>query len=691
MDDSKLSAIVGARIDTAVNEAESREAERKKAEDYYNGELLGTEEEGRSQIVSRDVAEAVDSVMPGLMKIFTSGEKVVNFEPTGSEDVAGAEQATDYINHIWHKQNDGFLNFHNWFKSSLMKKLGVVKVWWDDSEISEPEVYRSLTAEEIQILEADEDLTISDIVDMEDGTFRVRARRSNKNGYARVECVMPDEFIYIARNGSIDDGPLVGQRTRKTISDLVDDGFDRDTVEGLQSAGSEDDEEEDGSMDPSMREVWVEEVYMRLDYDEDGIAELRKIIRAGDTEILVNEEVDGHPFATVTPVPMPGMVEGKSIYDQTADIQMIKSTLQRQMFDNLYLANTPRTEVLTDRVNLDDLLNPVIGGLVRVKEMGAIREIVTPFTAAETFPMLEYLDTTREQRTGVTRYNQGMDPNSLNKTATGINIISQAGQQRQELIARVFAETGVKTAFRKLFELVCKHQTKSAIIRLRGEFVTIDPAAWNHKMDMTVAVGLGTGNKDQQLAHLMTKAQLDARIIQLQGGLKGPLITAKNVYNTLEKIIEAMGLNSVEQYYTDPDTAEQEPPQGPSPEEQAMQMQMQMQQQSIQFQQQLEQMKAQFDMQIKQEKAQADVQVSQFKAKSQVEIDQFKAQQQSALETKKAITRAELDLNTAEESARLERDRATEHARLDRDKAETGAHLQQTKVKLDAHLRGQNE
>ena len=174
-------------------------------------------------------------------------------------------------------------------------------------------------------------------------------------------------------------------------------------------------------------------------------------------------------------------------------------------------------------MNLDDLLNPQIGGLIRVKEIGLTREIAVPFTAGQAFPMLEYWDNTREQRTGITRYNQGMDANSLNKTATGINIINQAGQQRQELIARVFAETGVKTAFRKIFELVCKHQDQPEVIRLRGKFVQMDPAGWKHKMDMTVAVGLGTGNKDQQLAHLMTKAQLDTQIIQMQGGMNGPL------------------------------------------------------------------------------------------------------------------------------------------------------------------------
>ncbi len=685
--ESKLKAIVKARVDAAVSYTESLKSERDKARSYYNGEPLGTEEEGRSQVVSRDVAEAVDSVMPGLIEVFTSGDKVVSFEPTGPEDIDAAEQATDYVNYIWNQQNDGFGLFYSWFQDAMILRLGVVKAVWVESQQSVPENYEGLDAADLEALSANPDLEIKEVVEEEDGTLTVKARREETTGQVEIENVPLEEFICLEEDNNPDKSKLIGQRSRKTISDLYDEGFDKEKLESIATAEADNDEEfDENALDPAMREVWVSEVYMRLDYDEDGFAELRKIILVGDDKILINEEVDTQPFSTISPIPIAHKLEGKSIYDQTADIQVIKTAIQRQIQDNMYLANTPRTEVVAERVNLDDLLNPQIGGIVRVTELNSTREIVTPFTAATSFPMIEYWDKVRENRTGIMQHNQGLDANILNSTAAAASIVDQGSMKRQKLIARVLAETGVKRIFRKILELICKHQDKPAVIRLRGQFIPIDPSGWNDKMDMTVAVGLGTGNKDQQLAHLMNLVGITKEIISFQQGINGPLVKPHNVYNILEKVVEASGLKAVEQFFSDP---EQEPPQpqGPDPQQQAMEMQMQM----VQFQQQLEQMKAQNDAQLKQVKAQSDIEVAQYKAKSQVEIDQFKAQQQSELETNKAITSAELELGRAQEKAELDRAVATEHAELDRDRAETAAFTQHEKAKLDAHMKGQTD
>lgn len=697
MEEYKLKAIVKSRVDSAVAYTDSLKADRQKAKEYYDGAPLGTEEEGRSQVVSRDVAEAVDSVMPGLIEVFTSGEKVVSFEPTGPEDTEAAAQATDYINYIWHQQNEGFTVFHNWFQDAMLYKLGVVKATWEESEESKPETYTGMSQEDVEALQANDDVEIQQIIIEETQVdemgvpvevYTVKARRQETVGKVCVENVPLDEFICLEDDADPDNSSLIGQRSRKTISDLVEDGFELDDLEDIATAGDEDEDKlDENEIDPSMREVWVSEVYMRLDYDEDGYAELRKIIMAGDDKILVNEETDGQPFSTISPIPIAHQLMGKSIYDQTADIQVIKSTLLRQGLDNLYLTNTPRTEVVDGKVNLDDLLNPQIGGVVRVKELNSTREIATPFTAGASFPMLEYWDKARENRTGVMQHNQGLDANILNSTAAAATIVDQGSMKRQKLIARVMAETGVKRIFRKILELVCKHQDKQAIIRLRGQFVPIDPSTWNNRMDMTVAVGLGTGNKDQQLAHLMGLTSIVEKIIAFQGGMKGPLVKAENVYNLLEKIVEASGMKAVEQFFSDPTQPQPPQPEKPDPQQQAMQMQAQM----MQFQQQMEQMKAQADAELKRMKAEADVAVAQYKAKSQVEIDQFKAQQQTDLDTQKAITQAEVDMSKAQEKAGLERAVATEHAALDRDRAETAAFTAHEKAKLDSHMRGQTD
>jgi hypothetical protein len=408
----------------------------------------------------------------------------------------------------------------------------------------------------------------------------VICRRRLRIGRVRVAPVPPDEFLIDHRAVSLDEAPFVAHRLKRTISELLARGYPKKKVlalgdgdigdlelERLERFADEDDMPARSvtPLDPSMREVWVTECYLRVDADGDGIAELRKVTVAGEGSltILDDEEVDDHPFAALTPIPMPHKFFGLSIADQTADLQLVKSTLWRGALDSLYLANAPQIGAVEGQVNLDDLLNRRPGGIVRIKSPAALVPIATQPVSRDAFTMIEYVDTVREQRTGVTRYNQGLDANTLNKTATGINVISNAAQQRLELIARIFAETGVKRAFRRILELVCKHQERARIIRLRGSWVPMDPRNWSTEMDLTVTVGLGTGNRDQQVQQLLQLINLDERIVQLQGGVDGPLVTARNVYNKLAKLIEATGLKSVESYYTDPGTMPRMPRAGP--------------------------------------------------------------------------------------------------------------------------------
>jgi len=188
----------------------------------------------------------------------------------------------------------------------------------------------------------------------------------------------------------------------------------------------------------------------------------------------------------------------------------------------------------------------------------------TPLVAAQAFPMLEYIDGVREDRTGVTRYTQGLDADTLNKTATGINQIMTAAQQRVELIARVFAETGVKDLFRKILELVNRHQSAPRIIRLRNRWVPMDPREWNTQMDISISVGLGTGNKDQMLMHLRNLLDIQVQAIRMQGGVDGPLVRLENVYSTLAKLVENAGLKSADTYFTDPTQRPAAPPPPPA-------------------------------------------------------------------------------------------------------------------------------
>ena len=291
--------------------------------------------------------------------------------------------------------------------------------------------------------------------------------------------------------------------------------------------------------------------------DGDGVAELRKVCVAGESgyEILSNESCDNIPFCSLTPIPMPHRFYGRSVSELVEDVQLIKSTVMRQLLDNMYLTNNNRMAVMDGMVNLDDLLTSRPGGVVRTKQPPS--QVMMPMQSQtisqQAFPLLEYLDTVRETRTGITRYNQGLDADSLNKTATGVNAIMTQSQMRMELIARVFAETGIKDLFRRIFELTCKYQDKERIVELNNQFVPVKPTEWRNRFNISITVGLGSGSKEQQIMMLNNILERQLQAFQLQGNREFPMVSLKNIYNSLAKIIENAGLKNVENYFVNPD------------------------------------------------------------------------------------------------------------------------------------------
>jgi hypothetical protein len=621
MTDSELRAVLSAEIDGAVAHLGGELAEqRRKALDYYLGEPFGNEIEGRSRVVSTDVADTIEWILPSLLKVFTAGDDVVRFEPTGPEDEEAARQATEYANWIFTRDNPGFLILYTLFKDALLQKNGIAKVWWDAGEEAVRESYAGKSFEEMQLVLADPEVEV-----IEHGAYEAlgvvagpqgqaveapvtlhdfTVTRRKGYGCVRIMPVPPEEFLISPRARSIEEAAFVGHRIRKTVSELIEAGYDPDVVDRLASADEDDptgerrarfgaegvpDFGDAGAVNRAMREVWITECYVKVDWDGDGIAERRKVTVGGaGHEILDNEPFEGVPFVSVTPIIMPHRFFGLSIADLVMDLQLIKSTVLRQILDNLYLSNNGR-HVISEQVNLDDMLTSRPGGVVRLKSgampgQGHVMPLDTPLVAAQAFPMLDYIDGIRESRTGVTKYNQGLDANSLNKTATGIAQIMTAAQQRIELIARVFAETGVKDLFRKILALIGRHQHAPRIIRLRNRWVPMDPRQWNTGMDLTINVGLGTGNKDQMLMHLQTLLGIQVQAIQFQGGADGPLVTLENIYNTLSKLVENAGLKSADPYFADPAQRPAmppapppiAPPQAPPPDPRLMALQQQM-------------------------------------------------------------------------------------------------------------------
>jgi hypothetical protein len=586
---------------------------RTKSLEYYLGDKLGTEIDGRSQVVSTDVADTIESLLPNLLRVFTASDKVVHCEPMTAEDVPMAAQATAYLNHVFYKENDGFQLLYNFFKDALIEKNGFLKIYWDDSEKVDYETYENLsivekealqdTKDEIETVEEEvfedesakekfeevlkqyemQGVDISQVQVPDFNLYNCKIKRIKKTGRVKIESIPPEEFLIDRSAKTIEDADFVSHKVLMTRSDLVAMGYPQDEIDELPKSDLDiyndeqnvrltdvDDYNISSATDTSTEKVLVYESYVKYDYDEDGIAELRKIVSAGSdgNHILSNMPCDNVPFVTITPIPMPHRFYGRSISELVEDVQLMKSTVMRQLLDNMYLTNNNRVAVMDGMVNMDDLLTTRPGGIVRTKQPP--NQVMQPLQAQpisqQAFPLLNYLDSVREGRTGVSKEAQGLSPDTLNaKTATGVNALMQQTQMRSELIARVFAETGVKDLFKKIFELMVKYQDKEKIIMMSNQYIPVRPTEWKDRFNISIVVGLGTGSKEQQTIMLNSILERQLQAFQIQGGKEMPMVNLKNMYNTLTKMVENAGLKNVETYFVDPDVGKQmmPPPQPP--------------------------------------------------------------------------------------------------------------------------------
>ena len=613
--DPKLRSILSGQINNALGYLGGELSDsRRKSLEYYLGDKLGTEIDGRSQVVSTDVADTIESILPNLLRVFTASDKVVRCEPVTGEDVQLADQATAYLNHVFYKQNSGFQLLYNFFKDALIEKNGFLKVYFDQQERVEHETYKNLTLaekealldtkDEIEVVEEeeiedtvaaeqiemakeqaeDQGLDISEINFPDPVLYNCKIKRISKTGKVKIESIPPEEFLINRTAKTIDEADFVSHKVLMTRSQIVEMGFPQDEVDSLPASSIDiyndekivrtkniDDYQMNTPTDKSTEKVLIYESYIKYDYDGDGIAELRKIISAGDDgyAVLSNEPCDNIPFVSITPIPMPHRFYGRSIAELVEDIQLMKSTVMRQLLDNMYLTNNNRVAIMDGMVNMDDLLTTRPGGVVRTKQPPS--QVMQPLQAQpisqQAFPLLSYLDSVREVRSGVSKQAQGLDPNTLNaKTATGVNALMTQTQMRSELVARVFAETGVKDLFNKIFELMVKYQDKEQIIKLNNKYIPIKPTEWKDKFNITVSVGLGTGTKEQQQVMLNGILERQIQAFQLQGGKELPMVNLKNMYNTLSKIVENSGLKNVDAYFVNPDMGKQMmPPPAPPP------------------------------------------------------------------------------------------------------------------------------
>jgi GrpB-like predicted nucleotidyltransferase (UPF0157 family) len=675
METNDLKSIIQAEVDDAIGYIESETVEqRKQALEAYLRQPYGNEVEGKSQIVTGEVAEAIDGALPSLVRIFTGSDNIVVFEPQGPRDEASAKQATDYCNWVFNRDNAGVAILHDWFKDALMQKNGIVKAYWENKEDITKERYFDLSDDELAMLMSDETMEIVEqdttefpiigpmgqpVIDpmgmpVMASTHNVVVQQKKKSGKVTIENVPPEEFLISKKARTIADSPFVAHRQMLTRSDLVAMGFNKKQVESLQmgdalaytpervaryAAGEQPYQTQ--TDDPSMQEIEVFECYVKTDMNGKGIAALTQVFYASN-EILQDEdgkemveEVDYVPFHSICPIPIPHKFFGNSLADRTVDLQLIKTTITRQMLDNLYLTNNARVVAVEGQVNLDDLLTSTAGGVIRAKSQGAVQQLVVQNVANQAFPMLQYLDTVQSKRTGVSDASQGLDPAILqNVTAAAVASMQQAGAGKIELIARIFAETGVKSLFQGILHLLCKYQDKARMVRMRGEFVEFDPRTWANQYDVSINVGLGAGNRQEQMAMLSMVLAKQEQLIG-QYGPANPYVSPAQYRGTLGRMVEIAGFKDSAEFYKAITPEQDQALSNPPPQQQQMPPEVQALMARTQAEIQANQAKAQADLQMQQQQMQIDMEMAQQKAALEMQLMREKEMAKLQLEREK--------------------------------------------------------
>jgi hypothetical protein len=624
--ESELLAEINADLDKCIPyDGSTVASDRAKAMKYYLAEPFGNEVDGRSQVVTSDVADTIEWMLPQLIRIFTSSDEAVMFDPVGPEDEEAAKQETDYLNHVFYKDNDGFMILYNWFKDALLLKNGIVKYFWEENTEKNTEEYEYLNQMELQMLMQDPNVEVKEqnmgITPLGEPFIDIKIERTNKKGRVRIIVIPPEDFRIDASYDSLDlkDCTFCAHVTYKTKQELKEMGYPASKIDDLTDYA--DDGESDQERDARFEDIsaggnWndgrddtrvlVAECYKKLDWNGDGYAEIRKITLANGSEILDNEEIDYLPFVSITPIAMPHRFFGRSIPDITMDLQLLKSTLLRNILDNLYLINNVRMGIVEGEVNVDDALDSRPGGVVRMTAPNMLFPIQTTPFGGHSYQMMEYLDSMKENRTGVTRYNQGMNADVLNKTATGITKIMSASQERMMLVARLFAD-GVAKLFTGMHRLILQNQDKERVIRIRNKWVPINPSEWKERENMTINVALGTNDKQQEAANLMLIAQAQKEF--LSAGFTN-IITPQHLYTTAKKLVEATGMKHYELFFQDPSTVPPPQPQ-PNAQDEFLKAQAQVEMAKVQLEQQrveLEKQQAVFEAQMAQQKAQLEQQ-----------------------------------------------------------------------------------
>ena len=628
----EIETIVQNAIDDAVDFVESEISEdRIRSQRYYDGEVDIGYEDGRSKVVATKVRDTVRAIKPSLMRVFLSTAKPVEFMPHGPEDVNMAEQATDYVHYEFQRSN-GYRVLNDAFHDALIKKQGIVKAYWEEMPTAEIYTYTNLDDDEYTFLVQDDDVTVLEHtveqemsmdeqgVEVQTPVHSAKVSRRETTGRLRIESVPPEEFFVDRNCRTLEDAHVIAHRTEMRAGDLIAMGFDPETILDLDSfdAGTEmteaerierqgyEDDFNETSSDPSMRQVTVTEAYMRMDVDGTGVAVLHKFLCGGTKYRLLDYELaDEIPFAKFEVDPEPHTFYGRSIADIVIDDQDAATSILRGILDNVAMTNNPRVGIVDGSVNIDDVLNNEIGAIVRMRQPGAVQDLAVPFTAGQTLGALTYLDQLVEGKTGVTRASMGLDPDAMQSTTkAAVQATVQAAAGQVEVMVRNLAD-GARDLFGLMLRLLQKNMENGAMMRMNGRFQPVDPKAFDIDMDVSINVGLGTGREEEKTNALAMALQQQTMVYQTYGPMNG-LVSLTNIRNTLADILASSGIRNADRYFA---------PITPEIEMQLLQMQQQQQ--------------AALAGQQPSDPAQAMVQAEAMKAQTKAQVDMTKAQMEN--------------------------------------------------------------
>jgi len=634
MTDDEVQDIVSDALSGATSFIESEiSQDRIKSQRYFEGEVDIGQEDGRSKIVATKVRDTIRAIKPSLMRVFLSSENPVEFVPTNQEDVSNAEQATKYA-HWKFQQLDGYKLLNDAIHDALVKKTGVLKIWWEDTTDAEIRSYTNVTEEELSAIVNEDNVEVIEHstkmgmmtdetgMQIEQEKHSLKVSYSKKQGELKIEGVPPEEFLVDRNAKSVTDAYIVAHKTEMRVSDLVSMGYDFEQVSELSGLSSDstytdteqfermgyEQEDEENISDVSMKQVQVTEAYMKIDKEGTGIAMMYRILMAGgENEVLECEPYGEVPFAIFEIDPEPHTFFGRSVADLIMNDQDSSTAMLRGMMDNVALTNSPRQGYVQGQVNVDDLMNNEIGGLVRMKSPAALVDIATPFVAGQVLTAMQYLDMAIEGKTGVTKASMGLDPDALqNTSATAARLQAQQGSAQIEVMARNIAEGGMKRLFKLMLELLIENSCEETMMRLNGQFQPIDPRVWNTGMDMTVNVGVGTGQEGERHAALTQALQMQMQIWTQYGSGNG-MVTMTGIRNTLGDMLALQGVRNVDRYFS---------PLTPEIEAQLVQQQQQAASENPEL-----------------SEADALVQAEQYKADKKAEMDMMKMQ----IEAQKAL------------------------------------------------------